>query len=121
MRVDGYFLNNRLVGFSSEMQKNEKLYSYFVGFDKDLNKSFPIYGRILIENITNAIKLKKECLILGRTANEYKSNFGAIPIKAFVYMKIRNKYLRKIFNPIFKNLQIQKWQQRSPLKTTKVL
>jgi hypothetical protein len=105
-----------LLGFSSEIQKQKTLYSYFVGFDKTLNKSFPIYGRILIENIISAITLKKECLILGRTANEYKSNFGAIPVKSYVYLKVKNKFIRIILRPIYSKLSIRKWKQRSPFK-----
>ena len=116
MRVDGYFLNNELIGFLSEIQKEKMLYSYFVGFDKNLNKSFPIYGRILIENITIAIRIKKERLILGRTANEYKSNFGAFPIKSYIYLKVENKFLRAILRPIYSKLRINKWTQRSPFK-----
>ena len=119
MRVDGYFLNDKLIGFASEMQKDKLLYSYFVGFDKKLNISIPIYGRILIENIKNGIKLKKKHLVLGRTANEYKSNFGAYPIKSFVYLKIRNKFLRFLLISIYRNLRINEWQQRHPFKNFK--
>ena len=116
MRVTGYFLNEKLIGFSSDMPREKMLYSYFVGFDKNLNKSIPIYGRILLENIHTAIKLRKERLILGRTANEYKSNFGALPIKSFVYLKIKNKFLRTFLRPIYSKLKINNWKQRSPLK-----
>lgn len=116
MRVDGYFLNDILVGFSSEIQKGGNLYSYFVGFDKNLNKSIPIYGRILLENISNSIKLRKDSLILGRTANEYKSNFGAIPTKSFIYLKIKNKFLNIILRPLYSQIRINMWTQRSPFK-----
>ena len=116
MRVDGYFLDDKLVGFSSEIKSEENLYSYFVGFDKNLNQSIPIYGRILLENITSAISQKKDSLILGRTANEYKSNFGAIPIRSYIYLKVENKILRTILSPVYNKLRIQKWIQRSPFK-----
>ena len=116
MKVDGYFLHNKLVGFSSTIDKKEILYSYFVGFDQKVNKVIPIYGRILIENISNAIMLKKKRLILGRTANEYKSNFGATPVKSFIYLKIRNKFLRAILKPIYTKIRLNKWTQRSPFK-----
>ena len=117
MRVNGYFLNDKLVGFSSEMQTEKTLYSYFVGFDKNLNKSVPIYGRILLENINTAIKQRKQRLILGRTANEYKSNFGAFPIKSYVYLKVRNKFLRAILTPLYSKLSINKWEQRRPFRS----
>lgn len=116
MTVNGYFLNDRLVGFSSEMQNDKIMYSYYVGFDKDLNKSLPIYGRILVESIRTAIKVKKTRLILGRTANEYKSNFGAFPIRSFVYLKVKNKFFNMIFRPIYNSLRIKKWHQRRPFK-----
>tara|TARA_B100001250_G_scaffold74574_1_gene60941 strand:- start:13512 stop:14561 length:1050 start_codon:yes stop_codon:yes gene_type:complete len=116
IKIDGYFLNNKLVGFSSTIERDQILYSYFVGFDKNINKSLPIYGRILTENIDAAIKLKKKCLILGRTANEYKSNFGAIPIKSYVHLKVENKILRIILHPIINKLRIAKWKQRNPFK-----
>ena len=86
-KVNGYYQDEKLIGFSSEIESNDCLYSYFVGFDTDLNKSVPIYARILLENILNAINLKKKELLLGRTANEFKSNFGAEPKQStYIYM-----------------------------------
>lgn len=117
MKVYGYFLHGNLIGFSSEIEKDELLYSYFVGFDKQKNKDLPIYGRILIENIKHAIQLKKKRLILGRTANEYKSNFGAYPVQSFVYLKVKSKFLNAILKPIYKNSNIKNWKKRSPFKT----
>jgi hypothetical protein len=116
MNVYGFFYHDKLVGFSSIIKKEKVLYSYFVGFDKSLNKLFPLYGRILVENINTAIKLKKERIILGRTANEYKSNFGAYPIKSYVYLKIKNKFLRAILKPVYSKLRIKEWIQRHPFK-----
>jgi vacuolar-type H+-ATPase subunit F/Vma7 len=115
-KVYGYFINNDIVAFSSEIHQDKTLYSYYTGFDKSLNKNFPIYGRILVETIHNAIKLKMNKVILGRTANEFKSNFGAIPIKSYVYIKVKNKYLNILLKPIFKRLTITNWIQRNPFK-----
>ncbi|MEC9303783.1 MAG: hypothetical protein VYD59_04985 [Bacteroidota bacterium] len=116
MKVFGYFIDDQMVGFSSEIFDNEKMYSYYVGFDKKMNKLIPIYGRILLENISNAIKYKKETLLLGRTANEFKSNFGAVPKKSHVYLKINNYFIRLFLKPIYNNIRIKKWTQRNPFK-----
>lgn len=115
-KVFGYFINNDIVAFSSEFHHDKTLYSYYAGFDKSLNKTFPIYGRILIETINNAIKHKMNKVVFGRTANEFKSNFGAIPIKSYVYIKVKNKYLNIFLKPIFKRLTIKNWIKRNPLK-----
>ena len=115
-KVYGYFLNNNVIAFSSEIHQDKTLYSYYTGFDKSLNKTLPIYGRILIETINNAIKNKMNKVVFGRTANEFKSNFGAIPIKSYVYIKVKNKYLNFILKPIFNRLTIKNWIKRNPFK-----
>ncbi len=115
-KVYGYFINNNLIAFSSEIHQDKTLYSYYTGFDKSINKILPIYGRMLIETINNAIKLKMTKVVFGRTANEFKSNFGAIPIKSYVYIKVKNKYLNILLKPIFKRLTIKNWIKRNPFK-----
>ena len=115
-KVYGYFLNDNIIAFSSEFHQDKILYSYYAGFDKSLNKTFPIYGRILIETINNAINLKMNKVVFGRTANEFKSNFGAVPIRSHVYIKLKNRYLNIFFKPIFKRLSIKSWIKRSPFK-----
>jgi len=116
MKVYGYFLKDKIVGFSSEIHQNKIMYSYYVGFDTSLNKSVPIYGRILIDHIKNSIKKGNKKLVLGRTANEYKSNFGATPVKSFVYLKIKNKFLAILLRPLLFKLNIRGWVKRSPFK-----
>ena len=115
-KLYGYFVDNNLIAFSSEIHQDKILYSYYVGFEKSLNKVFSIYPRILIETINNAITLKKDKVIFGRTANEFKSNFGARPVKSHVYIKVNNRYLRIILYPILKRLTLKKWNKRNPFK-----
>ena len=117
-KVYGYFINNDLIAFSSEIHQDNILYSYYVGFEKTLNKTFSIYPRILLESVNNAILLKMDKVVFGRTANEFKSNFGAKPIQSFVYINVKNKCLSIILNPILKRLTIKKWVKRSPFKAS---
>ena len=115
-KVYGYFINNDLIAFSSEIHQDKILYSYYVGFDKLLNKTFSIYPRILLESINNAIVLKMDKVVFGRTANEFKSNFGAKPITSYIYIKGKNRYLHIMLNLIFKRLAVKSWVRRSPFK-----
>ena len=41
--VRGYFLEERLVGFSTYSIKESELHTNYVGFDKNLNFNLPIY------------------------------------------------------------------------------
>ena len=114
ININGYYLNNKIVGFSSEINDSKNIYSYFVGFKKELNKTHSIYGRILLDQILNSIKNKKEKLIFGRTANEFKSNFGAKPIKSYNYVMINGNVLLKFFIKILLRIKKSKWKQRDP-------
>ena len=116
LRLDGYFLNDDLVAFSTDIDFNNDLYSYFVGFDKKLNKSHDLYARILLEQINKAIQCNKTNLFLGRTANEFKSNFGAVPNKSYIYIYIRNRFWSILLSPMITRLKIENWKQRRPFK-----
>lgn len=116
--INGYFFKNELVAFASEIRQEKTLYSYYVGFDKELNKSLALYPRILIEKINSAIKQKKNNLVLGRTATEFKSNFGAKPKKSFIYIYVKNTFFRVLLTPIIKRLKVKSWQKRNPFRNT---
>ena len=115
-KVYGYFMKNKLISFSSEFYHLDNHYSYFVGIDYSLNKKFALYERILCESIKNSIENKKKNLIFGRTANEFKSNFGAIPKESHIYLKINNKLMSFFLAPFLKKLKPKSWIQRFPFK-----
>jgi len=116
IKIYGYFLVDKLVAFSSEIHYNQKMYSYFVGLDYKINKTHSVYAKILCESIKEAIKQKKKELVFGRTANEFKSNFGAVPKRAYIFIYFKNKVLKNIIGYFFKKIKIKKWHQRSPFK-----
>ena len=112
----GYFIKKKLVAFSSEIHQGTLLYSYYVGINKHLNKSKAIYSKILIETINHAIKNNMKKVVFGRTANEFKSNFGAEPRKSYVYINVKNKFLSILITPILNRLSVKKWTKRKPFK-----
>lgn len=115
-KVYGYFLQDRLVAFSSEMYDSENMIAYYIGYEPELNKKHSIYGRILIETIRNAITLKSKKIIFGRSASEFKSNFGAYPVKSHIFIGFKNSFLFYFFKPFLKQLYIDPWVQRKPFK-----
>ena len=115
-KVFGYFLNDDLVAFASEFSHIDNHYSYYIGLNYEFNRKFALYERILCEAIKNAIELKKNSLILGRTANEFKSNFGAVPKKSFIYLKIQNVILNFLLKPFLVTIKPKDWVQRFPFK-----
>lgn len=115
-KLYGYYIKSELIGFSSEINYNKKLFSYYVGFEKKLNKEYSIYGRMLLETIKNGIDQKCDEIVFGRTANEYKSNFGARAKKSFIYLRTKKNISNYFMTYIFKKLKKKDWKQRNPFK-----
>tara|TARA_B100000768_G_scaffold180742_1_gene201512 strand:- start:920 stop:2038 length:1119 start_codon:yes stop_codon:yes gene_type:complete len=114
--IYGYYLKGDLIGFSSEFCVEKTLYSYFIGLDYNYNKKYSLYNRILYDSISNAIEKKVYKIVYGRTAAEFKSTIGAIPLESKSVIYIDNKVLRFILYPIIKYLSPKKWKQRNPFK-----
>ena len=114
--MKGYFYQESLVGFSTYSVEGTVIHTNYVGYDKKLNLDIPIYSRMLLDHIETAIQTKSLKLILGRTANEFKSNFGALPEKNFIYIKFNNIFLNIFLKPLIRNIKIKKWIQRNPFK-----
>ena len=115
-QVFAYFLADEMIAFSSEIKDDYTLYSYFIGLDYRYNKSHRLYERILNETIKSAINNKKNKLVLGRTAAEFKSNVGAQPIHSEIFIYIKNPILRHLLKPVLERIQPNSWVQRNPLK-----
>ena len=114
--VYGYYLKGGLIGFSSEFYFEKTLYSYFIGLDYSYNTKYSLYNRILYDSISNGIEKKALKIVYGRTASEFKSTIGAVPIESKSAVYIDSKFLRFILYPIIKYLSPKKWRQRNPFK-----
>ena len=114
--VNGYYLKGGLIGFSSEFYFEKVLYSYFIGLDYSYNIKYSLYNRILYDSISNGIEKKASKIVYGRTASEFKSTSGAVPVESKSTIYIDNKILRFMLYPIIKNLSPKKWRQRNPFK-----
>lgn len=115
--VYGCYLEDELIAFCSEWITKNKLYSYFIGLDYKFNRTHYVYDRILYNTIKNGIENNVDSIIFGRTAAEFKSNFGATPKRSFIYIYIHNPLLRFLLRPILSFIKPKKWTQRNPFKS----
>jgi hypothetical protein len=114
--IYGCYLENELIAFCSEWITKNKLYSYFIGLDYAYSRKYNVYDRILYNTIENGIKKGVETIVFGRTAAEFKSNFGATPKKSFIYIYLKNPILRFFLRPILSFIKPKKWTQRNPFR-----
>lgn len=114
----GYFINEELVGFYTLIRNYDKLETYFLGYNQDLQHQHQMYLNMLFDMAFYGINHQFKQVIFARTAMEIKSSIGAKPNDMFIYLKHTNnviantvlKLVVKYANPI------REWEERHPFK-----
>ncbi|MGY5353809.1 hypothetical protein [Wenyingzhuangia sp. IMCC45467] len=114
----GYFIENKMVAFSTACFTDDCLDANYVGIDYNINKSVPLYKRVLYDYVTLAIKTQVKELRLGRTAEIMKSGLGAEPVGMSLYLKHTNKVLNTLLTPLVKNVKPNDYELRKPFKNS---
>jgi hypothetical protein len=115
--IAGYYLDNELIGFMSHLDNGKKLEAHFTGFHVDINKKYDLYLNMLLHLIQEALLLKKDYLVLSRTALEIKSSVGAIPVPLVGFLKHSHSGLNHMFPTLFQYFyKNEDWIQRKPFK-----
>lgn len=117
-KVFGYFLNNELVGFYTLILNDTILETYFLGYDKALQKRYHMYLNMLFNMASFGIEHAFKSIVYARTAMEIKSSIGAKPNTMHVYVKHTNNFIANtVLKFIVRNINpIQKWEERHPFK-----
>ena len=117
LKISGYFLDGKLVGFHTILLNGDTLETYFLGYDEHVQKEKMLYLNMLYNMTKFGIENGFKEIIFGRTALEIKSSIGAQPVlmSGFIYHtnKLINKHIDKIFKRLEPNVE---WQQRHPFK-----
>lgn len=112
----GYFLEEKMIGFTSCFIYGNIVDANFVGIDYEYNNSYKLYQRMLYDFVSLAILHKKGELRLGRTAETSKSGVGAIPVEMKLFAKHRNLLPSKILKPLISSIKPNAFELRKPFK-----
>lgn len=116
-RIFGYFLDEKMVGFYTLIINGEKMDTYFLGYEKTLQKEMQLYLNMLLDMVEFGIKNQFQKIIFGRTALEIKSTIGAQPQQIFGIIKHNNSMINPFMNKIFPFIEPKvEWLQRKPFK-----
>lgn len=116
-KICGYFLDQKLIGFYTLILNNEDIDTYFLGYDKELQKEKQLYLNMLLDMVEFSINNKFKRIIFGRTALEIKSTIGAEPIEIFGLIRHNNILINQFMAKIFSSLNPKaEWIQRRPFK-----
>lgn len=118
-RLFGYFNENDLIGFSSNILYKERWELHYIGFDYAFNEKHWLYFNMLFDATSDAIDAKKRELELGRTAREAKAALGAKPVYFKSYIRVRGTIpgiIIKFLNKNFSKKAGQNWNSRNPFR-----
>ena len=116
-KVFGYFFNEKLIGFYTLILNNNDIDTYFLGYDKEIQKEKQIYLNMLFDMTEFGVSNQSKRIVFGRTALEIKSTIGAEPAEIFGLIKHNNKAINPFMGKIFTSLNPKvEWIQRKPFK-----
>ncbi|KQT23867.1 hypothetical protein ASG22_07520 [Chryseobacterium sp. Leaf405] len=117
-KIFGYFSEQKLIGFYTLILNNDDIDTYFLGYDKQLQKEKQIYLNMLLDMVEFGIDNQFKRIIFGRTALEIKSTIGAEPVEIFGLMKHNNFLFNRFTERIFTSVTPKtEWIQRKPFKS----
>lgn len=114
--LKGYFLDTKLVGFSTGFINNGNLEANYVGIDYEFNKTHNVYLRILYDYVKLGLEKKVNRVYFGRTAGEIKSNLGAKAVDMECYVRTKNSVSNKIIKPLVQRISTPEFVERNPFK-----
>ncbi len=111
-----YFLNDKLVGFTTSFILDNAVEANHIGIDYTYNTLYDIYQRMLYDYVDLAI-INKVCqLRLGRTAEIIKSCVGAKPVEMKLYVRHGNSISNKLLKPLVEFISPSEYEVRNPFK-----
>lgn len=114
--VFGYFVDDKLIGFRSSFVKNGTLETSFVGIDYNLNQTYNLYPKMLVDFINDGFKNNATSIGFGRTAETMKSAFGAKPLNMSLFIRSRTKVGKFLLRLIVQNINPTEFKLRKPFK-----
>jgi len=113
VRVNGFYLDDLLVGFGIGVNSGSGLEAHTVGMDYQHNREYEIYQNILYNFVSKGIELSAPMITMGRTALEMKSCIGAQPRPMSCFIRHRNPLSNRAISPVFKFLKPSAWVPRN--------
>lgn len=107
-----------LIGFVTVVRDRDTAIGYYLGLDYESNASLPIYHRLLLCVIEQAIDWGCQRISFGRTALEAKARLGCQAEPTFVWVRHRVPLLNVMVRQLLKAVPHDEPPERNPFKAT---
>ncbi|TWU47712.1 GNAT family N-acetyltransferase [Rubripirellula reticaptiva] len=111
IRQDG-----KLIGFVTVIRDGDTAVGFYLGMDYESNATLPVYHRLLLAVIEQAIRWRCRRISFGRTALDAKSRLGCKPEAAHVWVRHRVPLLNAFVQQILKTVSHDEPPERNPFK-----
>lgn len=116
LRFLAYELGNEMVGFSAAFITTDRLDAHYVGLENDHNERHAVYQRMLVDLLKCAMEHGLRQINFGRTAEQAKSNLGAVPEDMYFLVRHRNPVANKLVGPLLRSVEPATFELRDPFK-----
>ena len=115
--MEAYFLDEKLVGFTTTINNGHELEAHYLGYDAKVNGPTMLYLNMLYDMIKYGIEIGVNDIVLSRTALEIKSSVGAKPVNMYFYLRHQKTHTNKLLPMLLSYLTPnQDWEPRNPFK-----
>ncbi|EMI41515.1 GNAT family N-acetyltransferase [Rhodopirellula sp. SWK7] len=112
----GIRCENKLIGFVTVVRDGETAIGFYLGMDYDANNDLPIYHRLLLAVVEQAITWRCKRISFGRTALDAKSRLGCQPVETHIWVRHRVPLVNVFVQQLLKNVSHEEPPQRNPFK-----
>jgi predicted N-acyltransferase len=116
LRLLAYELEGEIAGFSAAFITKDGLDAHYVGLDQEHNERYAVYQRMLVDHLQCALEHRVRCINFGRTAEQAKSNLGALPEDMYFLVRHRNPVANKLIGPFLRSVEPATFELREPFK-----
>ncbi len=116
LRFLAYQLEGEIVGFSAAFVHDAVLDAHYVGLDHENNERHGVYQRMLVDHLECALRHRVRRIQFGRTAEQAKSNLGAVPEDMYFLVRHRNHMANQFIGPMLRSVQPAAFELRNPFK-----
>lgn len=106
----------QILGFVTSLKDHDTSIAYYVGFDSAANEEAPLYFKLLLRAVEDAIALGCSRVSFGRTALEPKAKLGAKPAPMEVWIRHRVPALNLLVRAALRGVHHDDAPERNPFK-----
>lgn len=90
--------DGRVIAFAWSLQHGKTYRNLFIGIDDAENEESDAYFNVMVEDVAHAMSRPVEEILVGQTADDFKSRIGCTTDPRYLFIKVTNGFIRWWFH-----------------------